>query len=327
MVQPLPKMQSNPLAAIQAFTQPRRNQLAGLASGLLSSPDFGQGLGLGFARAAEGRQVDDAYAVSQKEAAQRQEQLAKTISYLRTQPGGAQYAAAVENGYDPQQAFKDWFAESQGMAGPEPTANMREYEFAQQNPGFAEFLKGPVGGQDLPASVREYEYAKTQGYTGTFQEYESEMRKAGATNIDFNANQGTAAAYADRMKAANDVLDDPALEAAQTDVVQQGLSGIPIAGNFVTSEAKKLADQAQRDFINAILRRESGAVISPSEFENAKQQYFPQPGDTDAVKKQKRANRVNAINGVARAAGPSYVPPGGTGGNQTSTGVSWSIEP
>lgn len=114
MVQPLPKMQSNPLAAIQAFTQPRRNQLAGLASGLLSSPNFGQGLSAGFAQAAQGRQVDDAYAVSQREAADRQAKLEKTISYLRTQPGGATWAEALGAGMidDPRDAFKGWYEES-----------------------------------------------------------------------------------------------------------------------------------------------------------------------------------------------------------------------
>jgi hypothetical protein len=121
MVQPLPKMQSNPLAAIQAFTQPRRNQLAGLASGLLSGNDWGQGLSAGFAQAAQGRQVDDAYAVSQREAAQRQEQLAKTISYLRTQPGGSTWADAVENGLaDPKDAFKAWYEQSQGGGAAKP---------------------------------------------------------------------------------------------------------------------------------------------------------------------------------------------------------------
>jgi hypothetical protein len=29
---------------------------------------------------------------------------------------------------------------------------------------------------------------------------------------------------------------------------------------------------------------------------------------------------------VARAAGPSYTPPGAVSGNQTSTGVTWSVE-
>ena len=57
------------------------------------------------------------------------------------------------------------------------------------------------------------------------------------------------------------------------------------------SDKFKQIEQAQRDFINAVLRRESGAVIGEQEFENARLQYFPQPGDTPKVVKQKQKNR------------------------------------
>jgi len=59
---------------------------------------------------------------------------------------------------------------------------------------------------------------------------------------------------------------------------------------FKSDEYKQI-EQAQRDFINATLRRESGAAIAPSEFENAQLQYFPQPCDTPEVVKQKQRNR------------------------------------
>lgn len=70
------------------------------------------------------------------------------------------------------------------------------------------------------------------------------------------------------------------------------------ATNWTQSAAQQQVDQAQRDFINAVLRRESGAVIGAGEFRNAEQQYFPQPGDSDAVKKQKARNRATAIQGI-----------------------------
>ena len=50
-------------------------------------------------------------------------------------------------------------------------------------------------------------------------------------------------------------------------------------------------DQAQRDFINAVLRRDSGAAINDREFANARQQNSVQPGDSQEVIAQKRANR------------------------------------
>jgi hypothetical protein len=79
------------------------------------------------------------------------------------------------------------------------------------------------------------------------------------------------------------------------------------AGNVMLSDNQQRVEQAQRDFVNAILRQESGAVISDQEFNNAKKQYFPQPGDSRAVIEQKRKNREIAIGGFKRIAGPGSV--------------------
>jgi len=70
-------------------------------------------------------------------------------------------------------------------------------------------------------------------------------------------------------------------------------------GNAMLSVEGQKAEQAMRDFINAVLRRESGAVISQEEFANANKQYFPQPNDTPEVLEQKRRNRELAIAGMA----------------------------
>ena len=75
-----------------------------------------------------------------------------------------------------------------------------------------------------------------------------------------------------------------------------GVAGF--AGNAMLSEADQQAEQAQRDFINAVLRRESGAVIAPSEFANAAKQYFPQPNDKPGTLAQKARNRKLAIEGL-----------------------------
>jgi hypothetical protein len=140
-------------------------------------------------------------------------------------------------------------------------------------------------------------------------EYKQTSARAGATSIDFNQNQGVAAGFADRTVSANSILSDPKIVAAQTDIREAGKSAIPGVGNYVISKEKQMAEQAERDFVNAILRRESGAVISPSEFENARRQYFPQPGDSEEVIAQKARNRDVAIKGLVRAAGQNYEAP------------------
>jgi hypothetical protein len=68
--------------------------------------------------------------------------------------------------------------------------------------------------------------------------------------------------------------------------------------------AQQATDQARRNFVTAVLRKESGAAISPSEFANEAQKYFPQPGDTDSVIRQKQHARETAIKALEIQAGP-----------------------
>jgi len=117
--------------------------------------------------------------------------------------------------------------------------------------------------------------------------------------------QANAALYADRMRNAEKVIMDN--EKAGLSLAGRAMESMP-GGNYVQSEAYQLYEQARRDFINAVLRRESGAVISDAEFANAEKQYFPRPGDKPETMKQKADNRRTALEGISRAAGPSYKP-------------------
>lgn len=121
-------------------------------------------------------------------------------------------------------------------------------------------------------------------------------------------NQSKDAGYAERMFQAEQVLSDPAVVSAAQSRVQRGYAGTPYIGNSLVSPEYQKYDQAQRNFINAILRRESGAAISQSEFDNANLQYFPQPGDSPEKLALKAQNRRTAIEGIASGAGKAYRP-------------------
>jgi hypothetical protein len=110
--------------------------------------------------------------------------------------------------------------------------------------------------------------------------------------------QAKALSYASRMQAADVVIGKLAEEGTTTSTP---FSRAPIVGgaiNAVNSESKQKLDQAKRDFVNAVLRRESGAVISDSEFNNAEKQYFPQIGDSKGVIAQKKENRRISLEGI-----------------------------
>jgi len=67
----------------------------------------------------------------------------------------------------------------------------------------------------------------------------------------------------------------------------------------------KQFENVKRNFVAAVLRKESGAAISPSEFAEADKLYFPQAGDTPEVLQQKAQARASAIGGLELSAGPA----------------------
>ena len=116
--------------------------------------------------------------------------------------------------------------------------------------------------------------------------------------------QGRIATFADRIAATLPIIE--ANQGAGLSYTQNAMRNVPVVGNALISNEMQQLDQAQRNFINAVLRRESGAVISPEEFDNAKKQYFPVPGDKPDVLAQKKKNRQDVLEGFAREGGPTY---------------------
>ncbi len=78
------------------------------------------------------------------------------------------------------------------------------------------------------------------------------------------------------------------------------LPGVAQSGSY------KQQVQAEDNFLNAVLRRESGASISPDERSSGERQYFPRAGDDGNVLAQKAANREIVIQGLKAEAGPAW---------------------
>lgn len=131
----------------------------------------------------------------------------------------------------------------------------------------------------------------------------------GPKNKEMTDSQAKALLFGQRAKDADAILNKMAAAGTnRPSIIKQGVEGIPGVGGalgaaanaFIATPDQQSVEQAQRDFVNAVLRRESGAVISPSEFANAQQQYFPQVGDTPQVIAQKAKNRALATDLIMR---------------------------
>jgi len=113
--------------------------------------------------------------------------------------------------------------------------------------------------------------------------------------------QGKSVMFGTRAAAANNVLNDINANYDPLAVAASNKGGALV--NWALSPENQKAAQAQTDFLTAVLRQESGATIGQSEFDTARKQYFPQPGDDEQTIAQKRANRELVIKGFARQAG------------------------
>ena len=110
------------------------------------------------------------------------------------------------------------------------------------------------------------------------------------------ASQSSANGYADRVNEADVTI---------TTLGNKFIGSMARGGwlpNFLQTGDRQAYEQAKRNFVTAILRRESGAAISPTEFDTAEKQYFPQAGDKATTVIQKVNARNTAINNLYREA-------------------------
>ncbi|MCP4410080.1 MAG: hypothetical protein GY807_20515 [Gammaproteobacteria bacterium] len=256
------------------------------------------------------------------------------LDLLRNPETALPIAAALLSGPNNQQSFSNAFAAA-GNARSGAMKRNATIEWLQGNRPelaaqvqagmpIAEAWKQVGRQQKHPSSVQEYEYAKGQGYGGSYTDFVRDMKRAGSSSVTVNnlpkltVDQAKNSGFLIRGRDANSVLSE--LEGQGTSFANKMLEQAPLGlGNFGLDANYQRYEQARRDFVNAVLRRESGAVISNEEFANAERQYFPQPGDGPEVIAQKRQNRINAVRGFEVGAGPGVQHPAVTAPPKSST--------
>ena len=154
--------------------------------------------------------------------------------------------------------------------------------------------------------------------------------------------QGNATAFGLRMKESHAALKDLESKGETGTGVVRGTVGavvglVPFIGDKFTAATDDIFNvlpgilggmspeqqqvvNGRINFITAVLRKESGAAISPGEFITAEKLYFPKPGDDITVIKQKQKARELAIKAMEIQAGPGAksmqsLTPGGSGTN------------
>lgn len=132
----------------------------------------------------------------------------------------------------------------------------------------------------------------------------SALRNKPAPKTNVKPNEWSAAQFGKRMEHADKVFSQLASGGySRAGLLGAAESKLPEA---VRAGPTKQQAQAERNFVNAVLRDESGAAISPTEFESAALQYFPRVGDNEATLRQKAQNRRQAIENFKAEAGSAW---------------------
>jgi hypothetical protein len=214
-------------------------------------------------------------------------------------------------------------------ASGKPIASIPAKPEAQNVGSFEDYVVRKFGSDPSPQQIaqarKEYAAADNQGDAGTWAEAVGPDGKP----ILFNAKTGQAKPYpegvqpklsakeravtgAERkvlgfynraMEAIEDIGPLEENVAKYSYLEQQQLQNAP---NVLQKSEQKRYRQAQRAFTEARLRKESGAAVPESEYENDARTYFAQPGDDAKVIEQKRRGRETVLQSMKYEAGRAY---------------------
>ena len=96
-------------------------------------------------------------------------------------------------------------------------------------------------------------------------------------------------------------------EKALTSLGENLAGNAGVVGNYLKTEEYQLAEQAGREFLAAILRKDTGAAVTQEEMTQYGVGYLPQPGDSTKVVEQKRISRSRALEAIRKGLGPAEV--------------------
>lgn len=206
----------------------------------------------------------------------REMQMGQMRTQMDRQKGEQEWRAGLPGLMQPKPQEIDQFTGTTQMAQPDP-AKLQNYLMDPRSPFADKVLEqrlfpkaadykvvgnslvqaGPDGVKPVytapdkpetaPSSVKEYEYAKGQGYQGTYQQFQTDLKRAGASNVTVPINMGQKG-FDNTLKLRGDFRSEPVYKAHQEMTsaygqIQQSLKQASPAGDLAgATKVMKLLD-------------------------------------------------------------------------------------
>ena len=164
----------------------------------------------------------------------------------------------------------------------------------------------------LPASVQEYQFAVSQGFKGTFADYQEQMNKSRATNINMPSGEERKAGFlANRVRFGLDQMSQvinknaPAASPEALPSLVKWMTQSDFLSNTLTSPDRQRIEAAQLDILDAALTLGTGAAYTREQLEGYRKAYFPQLNDDKTTVADKQARLQNLLESAYITAGRS----------------------
>jgi hypothetical protein len=163
-----------------------------------------------------------------------------------------------------------------------------------------------------PGEIQGYNLAKSQGYQGSFLDYQTELKKAGASSTSINMpseGERKSAVLANRMNFSvaqmNEAIGkDP--KAAMPNTAAEAarfFTRSDFLANKLTPEQRQVVETAQLDVLDSALTLGTGAAYTREQLDSYRRSYFPQLGDEQKTVQMKQKRLENLLRSAEIASG------------------------
>lgn len=285
----------NPLAQWSGQNQ---NLLGALSAGLAQGPTFGRGVANGLAMAPQAKMLDMQAADKLKEKALRDQQQNATKALLTKE--APDLAQLLDTGIPMGEVWGEYLRRKKPGGGLDPTANMQDWNFGQQNPGYWDALHpGQSGGGKLPTSYEEYLLAQENpGYAATL----SSSTSKPPTDAQRRATQLTAVVAPDAKLLLGDETS-PGVFESMADAGNQTAGGLDINGwkplRGFTDPKYQQATNALTNIAQSYLYAISGQAAPAAEVAKIVESVTPKMGESEQSVRDKKARLKSYVDAIA----------------------------
>jgi hypothetical protein len=163
-----------------------------------------------------------------------------------------------------------------------------------------------------PGEIQGYNLARSQGYQGSFLDYQTELKKAGASSTSINMpseGERKSAVLANRMNFSvaqmNEAIGkDP--KAAMPNTAAEAarfFTRSDFLANKLTPEQRQVVETAQLDVLDSALTLGTGAAYTREQLDSYRRSYFPQLGDEQKTVQMKQKRLENLLRSAEIASG------------------------